>query len=202
MKRFWKHSLACVTLVMLATSQFVHAQSDVLTIKRPTELREAPGEASRSVSALAIQTPVTRLAARQGPWIEVRTAQGATGWVHMFDVGTTLPAQGGNAATGALRGLTSFFGKGSAAPAATGTSTIGIRGLGAEDIANAQPNPAAVAQVEAMRLDTNQARNFAAIAALVPQTVAPLPVPAPPVHSGAANSRGPGISSGSPGSEK
>ncbi len=50
--------------------------------------------------------------ARRGPWIEVRSAQGVTGWVHMFDVGTTPVAQGGNFATGALRGLTGLFGGG------------------------------------------------------------------------------------------
>ena len=98
----------------------------------------------------------------------------------MFDAGTNPPTQGGNAATGALRGLTSFFGKGTTAAPASGTSTIGIRGLGAEDIANAQPNLAAVGQVEAMRQNAAQARQFATSAALTLQTVAELPVPTLP----------------------
>ena len=110
----------------------------------------------------------------------MRTAQGATGRIHMFDAGTNPPTQGGNAATGALRGLTSFFGKGTTAAPASGTSTIGIRGLGAEDIANAQPNLAAVGQVEAMRQNAAQARQFATSAALTLQTVAELPVPTLP----------------------
>ena len=191
MKRDWKHGLYSLVLSALAASPLAYGQADTVTIKRPTELRDAPGEGARSLGALALQTPVTRLTARQGPWIEVRTAQGATGWIHMFDVGTALPAQGGNTATGALRGLTGFFAKGSAqSPAASsGTSTIGIRGLGAEDIANAQPNLTALAQVETMRLDTNQARNFAASASLAPQTVAPLPVPTPPRQPPAGNNR-------------
>ncbi len=191
MNNYCKYALSGLLLATLAASRLAYGQTDTVTIKRPAELREAPGENARSLGALPVQTPVTRLTARQGPWIEVRTAQGATGWIHMFDVGTALPAQGGNTATGALRGLTGFFGKGSSqAPAATsGTSTIGIRGLGAEDIANAQPNLAAVAQVESMRLDTQQARNFSVDAALTAQTVAALPVPAPPNQPAAGNSR-------------
>ena len=57
---------------------------------------------------------------------------------------------------------------------------MGIRGLGAEDIANAQPNPAAVGRAEALRLDAGQARQFAMQASLSPQNVEPLPVPAKP----------------------
>jgi hypothetical protein len=185
--KHWPYGLAGLLLAWATAFQPVHAQSDAITVKRPTELRETPAESARSLAALAAQSQVTRLAGRQGPWIEVRSAQGATGWIHMFDVSAAAaPAQGGNAATGALRGLTSFFGGGSRAPAATSaTSTIGIRGLGAEDIANAQPNLNALAQVEAMRLDAAQARQFGADAALTPQTVAALPVP--PMPARAAN---------------
>ena len=192
---YTKHGLSGCVLAVALLSQPAVAQVDSVTIKRATELREAPGENARSLAPLALQTQVTRLTARQGPWIEVRTAQGATGWIHMFDAGTNPPAQGGNAATGALRGLTSFFGKGTTAAPASGTSTIGIRGLGAEDIANAQPNLAAVGQVEAMRQNAAQARQFATSAALTLQTVAELPVPTPPSQA-AAGAAGPGAIGG------
>jgi hypothetical protein len=133
------------------------------------------------LAPLAAKTQLTRLAARRGPWIEVRTAQGATGWVHMFDVGTTPVAQVGNVATGALRGLTSLFGGGNnLAPTRTATSTIGIRGLGAEDITNTQPNPMAVTLAEALRVDASQARQFGTVAALTPMAIDPLPVPPRP----------------------
>jgi hypothetical protein len=169
--------------VMCSTQAF--AQSDVVTTKRATELHDAPGETSRSLAQLPPQTPVTRLGPRQGPWIEVRTTQGSSGWVHMFDIGSTLPAQGGNSATGALRSLTSFFGKGSPqAPATTtATATIGIRGLGAEDIANAQPNLEAVTRAEGLRQNAAQARQFGTGASLVGMAVDPLPVPAPATQS-------------------
>ena len=92
--------------------------------------------------------------------------------------GALAQSSAGNAVTGALRGITSLFNRsGAGSPATLSTSTIGIRGLGAEDIANAQPNAAAVGQMESLRLDEAQARSFAADAALAPVAVQPLPVP-------------------------
>jgi len=165
--------------------------ADTLIVKRATQLRETPAEAAPGLAALAPQTAVTRLQARRGPWIEVRSAQGVTGWVHIFDVGTTPVAQGGNFATGALRGLTSLFGGGnSLAPTRTATATIGIRGLGAEDITNAQPNLTAVTMVEALRLDATQARQFASASALTSQTIDPLPAPPRPPSGTGANTSG------------
>lgn len=164
-----------------------YAQSDALLIRRSTELREGPAEASRSLASLATQTAITRLPARQGAWIQVRTAAGATGWVHMFDVGTTTTtAPAANTATGALRGLSNFFNRGSAQTASTtaATSTVGIRGLTGEDIANAQPDLAALTQVEGLRQDANQARRFAAEAPLAARVVEPLPTPLPPAANG------------------
>jgi hypothetical protein len=186
MKYFKLLSMAFGLLVAAAApaQQAQPAQADSVIIKRATELREAPGEASRSLAPLPAQTQVTRLAARQGPWIEVRNAQGVTGWIHMFDIGASAPAPaaGGNVATGALRGLTSLFGSGGAPTQArtASTATIGIRGLGAEDIANAQPNLAALAQADTLRVDAAQAQRFGAVAALTAQPVPALPVPPPP----------------------
>jgi hypothetical protein len=158
------------------------AQDAVLT-KREATLRDKPEYNAAALAALPAQTPLSRLPARQGPWIQVKTSTGTTGWVHMFDVGGSAPAS--NSATSALRGLSSFFNRGSAsATNTTPTSTVGIRGLGAEDIANAQPNAAALARAEGFRQDATQARRFAADAALVTRPVEPLPVPAPPTTPG------------------
>lgn len=174
----------------LAVAHGALAQSDTVTVKRESQLRESPAESSPSLASLPVQTPLTRLPTRRGPWIEVRTAQGQTGWVHLFDVGTVPVAQGGNFATGALRGLTSLFGGGNtlAPTTRTATATIGIRGLGAEEIANAQPNLMAVTLLEALRLDGAQAQQFGTVAGLVPQAVAPLPVPPKPATTGPAPS--------------
>src|SRR5687767_5431725 len=179
---FW----ACGLLVLLAGP--AQAQGEAAAMKRAAELREAPAESARSVAALPAQAAVTRLGERRGPWIEVRSGAGVTGWVHMFDVGPAeSAAPGGNAATGALRGLTSLFNKGGTQRVVTPTVTIGIRGLGAEDLAQATPNMQAVGQMEALRQSERQAREFARGAALAAIDVPALPAaPRPPSAGGAA----------------
>jgi hypothetical protein len=156
------------------------AQDEPARVRRATDWREAPGEAGRSLASLAADTPLTRLGDRQGPWVRVRTAAGATGWVHLFDVGPSsgAAASAGGGAAGALRGVASFFTRPSQQRATTPTSTIGIRGLGAEDLAQAQPDPAAVTRMEALRVAEPQARQFARDAALHTASVEPLPAPA------------------------
>ncbi len=189
--RNFNHFRALGYCLLLLGSALAQAQSDAVLLKRATELREAPGENSRSLAALAARTPLARSGARQGAWIQVRTDQGASGWVHMFDVGSAATAEAPGAGANALRGLTSFFNRGSAqGGATTATSTVGIRGLGAEDLARAQPNMAAVAQADALRLDADQARQFASTAALASRTVEALPAPAaaPAANPGMNNS--------------
>lgn len=169
---------------LLALAQGAFAQAESLVMKRESTLRSGPADTFSVVAPLPVQTPVTRLPARQGPWMQVKTDAGATGWVHMFDV-TTAAAQAntGSTAAGALRGITSFLNRSSGrsnAPTAS-TATVGIRGLGAEDINNAQPNLQALAVVDMQRIDAVTARRFAEQAPLVAHTVAPLPVPRAPV---------------------
>jgi len=169
--------LLCTALMLLAFATPTLAQEALLT-KRATALRDSPADNATTLATLPAQTSINRLPARQGPWVQVKTESGATGWLHMFDIGSN--AQSSNTATGALRGLSKFFQGGSAPANRTATSTVGIRGLEAEDIANAQPNMAALAQAEGLRQDATQARRFAAEATLVARNVEPLPTPTPP----------------------
>ncbi len=160
-------------------------QGEPAMLKRPAQLRDAPGDGGSSLAALPAQEPVTRLGDRQGAWIRVQTRGGIAGWVHMFDVGPaglgagagTGAQSGANPVTSGLRGLSNLLGGGSTPPRVA-TSTIGIRGLEAEDLARAQPNLNAVAQMEQLRQGESGARQFAADAALVAANVPALPVPA------------------------
>ncbi len=175
--------LATLSLLAAQAGQLALAQSDALVTKRDSVLRAGPSDSYAAVAPLPQQTPITRLPARQGPWMQVQTGSGASGWVHMFDVTTaSAQASAGSSATGALRGLTSFLNRGSsrAGNTTTATATTGIRGLGAEDINNAQPDLQAVASVEGQRLDATQARRFAAEAQLQARKVDALPVPGAP----------------------
>lgn len=180
-------SLMLPAVALCAT--LAHAQTDnTVQTKRAAELRQSPDEKSASVTSLAAQTTLTKTTLRVGPWIQVKTANAQTGWVHMFDVAAAgnATAPTSNAATGALRGQTNFFSGGSSQrPTTTATSTVGIRGLGAEDIANATPNIEALTQVEALRQDANQARRFASEAPVAARQVDNLPEPSAAPRSNA-----------------
>lgn len=177
--RLW-HRLTLPLMVVASTAAF--AQSDAAVTKRNTELRDGPAATAHVVANLPADTALTRLPNRQSAWVAVRASSGETGWVHMFDIGApNAPTAPSNAATGALRGLTNFFTRGNQAHRTTAaTSTVGIRGLGAEDIAQAQPNLAAVGQVEHYRQNAEQAQRFAAYASLKARQVQPLPAPVAP----------------------
>ena len=166
----------CIAALLLACVSLASAQEAAI-IKRATEMRDKPGGVG-TPTPLDAQTLVTRLPDRQGAWVQVRTATGTTGWVHLFDL---APASGSAAAqpdaagSGGLRGVTNLF---SRSNTTTSTSASGIRGLGAEDLARATPNPAAVAQMEGLRVNEQDALAFARRAALRPVAVQPLPAPA------------------------
>lgn len=182
-------------LALAAPAAF--AQGEPAVTKKATELRETPDAAGRTLAALPAQTAVQRTAERKGPWVQVKTEAGQTGWVHLFDVGPASGAAntagGGSSAGNVLRNVGGLF---SRAPAPTATSASGVRGLEAHDIANAQPNLEALGRVDGMRLDENQARDFANAAALSAVNVDPLPAPSRPGAGGR-----PGGSPGNPDSQ-
>ncbi|HSV34946.1 MAG TPA: SH3 domain-containing protein [Ramlibacter sp.] len=168
-------------LVLALASPLAWAQGEAAVTRRAAELRENPGDVGRSVASLPAQSPLTRLGDRQGPWVRVRTEAGATGWLHLFDVGPPGSSSGGgNIASGALRSVTGLFTGSRATSSYSPTTTVGIRGLSAEDLARAQPNTAAVGQMETLRQSDAQARAFASAAALQPVAVEPLPAPPRP----------------------
>ena len=180
------HTL-CVLALAAGLLPAASAQEAAVT-RRATDLRDAPHEKGKSIAALPAQAAVTRTSERQGPWVQVRTEAGATGWVHLFDIGPASAAkEGGSTAGNALRGVTGLFGGNK--PTQTG-STAGIRGLDAQDLANAQPNPAAVTRMEALRQSEADARTFARTAALSTATVEELPAQTRRTASPAAGNAG------------
>ena len=180
----WSWQTLCRVFVVFGLL-WGHAQAQEATIKRATELRQAPGDQSASLGALAADSSVSRTGERKGSWVKVRTPQGSTGWVHMFDLGAQPATASSNSTASGLRSVGGLFGGGTTT---TATATVGIRGLRAEDLANAQPNPAAVSQAETMRLNADQARQFAGAAPLKPRAVDPLPEPPRPATGNKAPS--------------
>jgi hypothetical protein len=121
---------------------------------RATDLKHEPASDSATLAALAENTAVEVLERKSG-WTRVK-AQPGEGWVRMLALrfGGTAPAKPG------ATGLTQLF-----SVARTGTSgtqvTTGVRGLDAEQIANAQPNPAELAKLETFASDREAAAGFA-----------------------------------------
>lgn len=185
----WPASLwhGMVLLSLWALAGAAQAQAEPLVTRRGTELREAPAATARSLAQLPAQTALDRLRERSGPWLQVQvrptaagTPPGLSGWVHMFDLGSptavTANASADTGASSLLRGVTSLFNRGGSPQGSTvATSTVGVRGLSAEDLARATPNIAAVDQMETLRVTADTARQFATAAALTATSVAPLP---------------------------
>jgi hypothetical protein len=168
------------------------AQTDTLWVKRNVELRQSPDPASASLGPLAAKSMLTRMPARQGAWIQVKTTAGKTGWIHMFDASSsTAPSAAATATADTLRGFTNFLtGGGPSRSVSTNTATAGIRGLDAEDIANAQPNLGALSKTESLRQNAEQARQFAQDLSLTSRTVEPLTVPPDPLPTSSPGATG------------
>lgn len=169
------------TLVALACVSGAWAQS--MRVQKATALREAPSANAAELRRLPIDSHVLRLPARQGAYAQVRTQDDQTGWVRMFDL-SSEPAAAADTSSGAskdaLRGLAGLFGSNARSSDSGTTATMGIRGLGAQDIANAQANPAELARAQANQASEQQAKLFASQAALQTREVGELVPPPKP----------------------
>ena len=95
---------------------------------------------------------------RQGGWYHVRTTAGQDGWLPMTSLRYDSTSSGA-AAPGT--DWASLFNSGRSG-AGGGTSSTGVRGLNTGDIANAKPDPAAVALLENWAAKPAEAKAFAA----------------------------------------
>jgi hypothetical protein len=138
-------------------------------ISQPTELRATPHSDAASVRPLAAGTAVDVLQ-RQGGWYQVKAAD-AQGWVRMSSVqlaeSATRTGSGASDALGFLRS-----GRSSATEA---TASTGVRGLDEAQLAKAEPDLGALAQVEGLAAKEADARQFAAQAPVQQTSVADLP---------------------------
>jgi hypothetical protein len=140
------------------------ASAEPATVIRTTDLKQAPATDAATVAALPENTAVEVLERKSG-WTRVKATPGE-GWVRMLALrfgATTAPKAGAS-------GLTQLFNV-----ARTGTSgtqvTTGVRGLDAEQLATAQPNPAELAKLDKFAADRGDAEKFAAQGKLAPTSV-------------------------------
>ena len=128
----WQNHLALASgLALTVAIPFGTAHAQTAVVKRSTELRESPADNAPSLGSIPANTQVTRTSERNGPWVKVQTPEGASGWVHNFDMGTAnsaAPSGNNNASTGSMRTLGGAMGRNG--NTTTPTTTAGIRGWG------------------------------------------------------------------------
>jgi hypothetical protein len=130
---------------------------------RAGELKAMPFIDAAASAKLAANQQVT-IVSRKGGWVEVE-ANGQTGWVRMLNVRLAVaggPAAGQTNVRAASLLRTNSSGK---------TVTTGIKGLGEEDLQNAAPDPAQVAELTAMAVPASEASANALASGLVEQQV-------------------------------
>jgi hypothetical protein len=131
---------------------------------RATDLKKEPATDAQTVAALAENTSVETLE-RKGGWARVK-AGAAEGWVRLL----ALRYGGPGAARQGDSGASQLFNV-----ARTGTSgtqvTTGVRGLDAEMISSARPNPAELARLTQFAATPDAAAGFAAQGQLQRQQV-------------------------------
>jgi len=153
---------AVVLAVWMTWSLLAAAQTHEVTTATP--LRATPSLNSMVLQQLAVGAGVQAVQT-QGGWLKVTVGE-KQGWVrlaHVRAVAAARPApQGGGTS------LAGLFTGSSTAP----TATTGTRGLTQEQLANAQPAPQEVRQLERYAVSAGDARQFARGGKLKAATIA------------------------------
>ena len=150
---------AALFLALLALAAPAWAQDQAFT-SRATDLRERGAADATAIASLPENTAVKVIARGAGGWTQV-DAGGKTGWVNAFHLRfpVAIEKSSSSGAGGFASSITSVFGGRQQQQANLGTT--GIRGLSPEDLKNASPNPAALAQMQGYRSDKQGAERFA-----------------------------------------
>jgi hypothetical protein len=166
------HHLTTVSSCLLVSALLGSplALAEPATLLKPTELRSQPQSAATVVTQLQTRDNVD-ITTRQGAWANVKTASGQTGWVRILNL-RTGSGQRGDAGIGAIA---SVFKTGSSG----NTVSTGVKGLSAEQLQNATPNPAEVARLASLAANPADARSFAKQGKLARQHVDYLPATTP-----------------------
>jgi Bacterial SH3 domain len=118
------------------------ARAEPATLVRASELKATPATDAATIAELAASTPVDA-GERNGGWIKVRTQAGAEGWLKLL----VLRYGAAGAAKRGDSGISQAVNV--ARSGSSGTQvTTGVRGLDANDIQTARPNPAELAKMQ------------------------------------------------------
>ncbi len=135
------------------------------TVMRATDLKQQPASDAPAAGQLAENAKVDALE-RKGGWTRVKAEGGTEGWVRML----ALRYAGAGEAKPGDAGISQLLNV-----ARTGTSgtqvTTGVRGLDAEQLANAKPNAAELKKMASYSASKDSAEGFAANGKLRAQRV-------------------------------
>lgn len=160
-----KNARALFGLGALLCSSLVVAEP--ATLLKPTELRSQPQGSASIVTTLKAKDTVD-ISARQGAWASVRTTDGKSGWVRVLNL-RTGSGQRGDTGIGTIA---SVFKTGSSG----NTVSTGVKGLSAEQLQNATPNPAEAERLATYSVKAPDARTYAKQGKLTSKQVDYLPV--------------------------
>lgn len=139
------------------------------TVTKNSELRSAPALDASLKGKVASQAKVD-IVATKGGWVQVKTADGLTGWLRLLNV---KPAESKSAGSG-LKGLVTAGNV--ARTGSTGsTAATGVKGISKEDLAGAKANFTEVAQLDRYRASAAEGQQHARSAGLKAQDVPALP---------------------------
>jgi hypothetical protein len=167
-----KKLLTLSTVLMAALLVSVASAKETGTTRYEVELMAAPYRDAKLVTQLSGNTRVDILE-RRGAWIRV-SADTHNGWVRMHQVRL---GEGPEKKSGS--GLTALWSVGQTGRSGTEgiVATTGIRGMSAEELKKASPDPAGVRRMDQFRANPEAARGHAAAAGLKEKDVAFLPKP-------------------------
>jgi hypothetical protein len=134
---------------------------DPVLTNRATEMYKMPDSDSPVVEKLPAKIQV-RVVERKGKWHRVIAASNATGYVNMMHLRGETIVVASASEPGFLSGITGALSasSGSGSQKSQG-ATLGIRGLTAEDLQNATPNPTALAKARSYKSESSEAERFA-----------------------------------------
>ena len=132
------------------------------TTRSTVNLMTTPYSDAKQTGQLPANTTVNILE-RHGGWLRI-SAKGKTGWarLHQVRAGEGPEAKSTGGGLTALKNVSQTGRSGSQGIVAT----TGIRGLSAEELKSAKPNPKGVESMETHRASDNSARDFARSAGL------------------------------------
>lgn len=157
-----------LSLLALALSPAVAWAGDAAQTLASTGLKTEPFADAQTVGTLPASAAVEILK-RQGGWLQVKSADGLSGWLKM----TSVKLNSGGTAKAGSSGLVEAFNAAQTGRSGNTGVTVatGVRGLSPEDLKNAKPNPDEVKKLDSYAANKSQAASFASKAKLSSQQV-------------------------------